>query len=839
MNISYSRNRYLAFSLSLTMLFSLFSISTRQPLNVKAETITNENQVAAEGLQWKSNEFGQSTSSTSNTVTVDDTNKTVTVTAGIKDGSKTGGKITGSHDGISYYYTEIDPSKNFELSADIKVNFFAKPTADNQEGFGIMARDAIGVNGNTDPFASNMVMVGGYRGLVQSVFRNNVVDITGAGAVMEGVTKFGDRPANDGTATYKMTMKKTNTGYQVSVNNSKEKIYYRPKQLEILNPNKIYVGFFTARVASITVSNISMKTSDVVTDPPGLPEPPAPVVPAVKITSLGYSSTPDYGLNVLTNAKGNLQVKQAGTEIYNGPVEGNKAYVQSTTLVKGDNSFDITFTPGPDENVTTFDPITKSAVVTYKTYGQDGGAVYVSQTGNTDATATKDNPIDIYSAVKFLRAGQTIYVRGGNYNLTAPITIDKGNNGLADRLKVLSAYQNERPVFDFGKNSEGFSLNGDYWKVYGVDVTNAASTGFGIAGNYNTVESVNVYTNGNTGLQISRSPSDTSSTFDKWPSYNLVLNCESHDNRDPSENNADGFAAKLTTGVGNVFRGCISHNNADDGWDLYSKLETGAIGAVTIEKCVAYENGYLTGHVRTMGDGNGFKLGGEGLVVKHVLRDSLSFRNFAAGVTSNSNPAAIVDNVTSVDNGKANFEFSYYKNALLQFEARDNISFRTTPGEKDDFPIYLASEDNFFYNGTATVNSAGMELTASDFNNLVQPSSFERNANGSIAFGDYATLTPLGLVKENVRFAMPRNEEINNVSMNSNPVIIYFHNDVAIPEKGDISVKVDPTWLQRGNDKISFFIYNADKNRYDVVAPNLKLDNNGFVSFDISRLRQK
>lgn len=54
---------------------------------------------------------------------------------------------------------------------------------------------------------------------------------------------------------------------------------------------------------------------------------------------------------------------------------------------------------------------------------------------------------------------------------------------------------------------------------------------------------------------------------------------------------ADGFACKLTTGEGNVFSGCISYNNVDDGWDLYTKSATGAIGAVSIEDCVAYNNG--------------------------------------------------------------------------------------------------------------------------------------------------------------------------------------------------------------------------------------------------------
>ena len=34
---------------------------------------------------------------------------------------------------------------------------------------------------------------------------------------------------------------------------------------------------------------------------------------------------------------------------------------------------------------------------------------------------------------------------------------------------------------------------------------------------------------------------------------------------------ADGFAAKLTVGDGNVFDGCISYNNADDGWDFFAK----------------------------------------------------------------------------------------------------------------------------------------------------------------------------------------------------------------------------------------------------------------------------
>lgn len=831
MSIDSTKKRYLSLFLSTTMLFTLATVSTQQPFKVEAEV----QQAASETIEWKSVVFGQSISSSNNSVLVDNVNKTATVTAGKKDGSAAGGKITGSHDGISYYYTEVDPSKNFELSADIKVNFFAKSTPDNQEAFGIMARDAIGNHMDSTVFASNIVMVGGYRGLIQSVFRNNVKDISGAGAVMEDVYKFGDRPANDGTAIYKMTMRKTNTGYHVSVDNGKEKIYYRPKQLEVLNSDKIYVGFFAARVASITVSNIVMKTSDVATDAPGLPEPPKPVAPAVNVTSLGYSSTSNYELGVMTNAKGILQINQDGIEIYNGVVEGNKRFAQNTTLLKGDNTFDVIFTPDTDENVTTFNPVRSSKIVTYRTYGVEGGALYASPAGTSDGTAEENDPIDIYSAVKFLRAGQTIYARGGKYDLTAPLVIERYNNGTPENLKVLSAYSNERPVFDFGTTSQGLALNGDYWKVYGVDVTRASSTGFRIAGHHNVVELVNTFANGDTGLQISGSANESR---DMWPSYNLILNCTSYDNRDASENNADGFAAKLTTGAGNIFRGCIAHNNTDDGWDLYSKLETGPIEPVIIEDSIAYGNGTLTNGYKTKGDGNGFKMGGEGLSVKHVLRNSLAFGNNANGVTSNSDPVIIVENTTSVDNGGANFSFAYYVSATPQFEARNNISFRTVPGIKDSYPAYLASEDNFFYNGAATVNSAARELTAPDFKSVAMPAAIERNADGSILFGEYMSLTTIGAINANIRFSLPNSGEINNVSMNSNPVIISFHKAVAMPEENtEIRVKVDSSWLQRGRDKVSFFIYNAEKNRYDVVAPNLKVDQYGYVCFDISRLK--
>ena len=117
--------------------------------------------------------------------------------------------------------------------------------------------------------------------------------------------------------------------------------------------------------------------------------------------------------------------------------------------------------------------------------------------------------------------------------------------------------------------------------------------------------------NQDTGLQISRY-NTSAATIADWPSYNLILNCTSKNNCDnASMENADGFAAKLTCGEGNVFDGCMAYNNSDDGWDLFAKAATGPIGIVTIQNCVAFRNGFTEfGEGYGNCDGNGFKLGG-------------------------------------------------------------------------------------------------------------------------------------------------------------------------------------------------------------------------------------
>ncbi|WP_444665247.1 pectate lyase family protein [Cellulomonas sp. CW35] len=288
------------------------------------------------------------------------------------------------------------------------------------------------------------------------------------------------------------------------------------------------------------------------------------------------------------------------------------------------------------------------------------GTLYVSPNGSAGAAGTESAPTTLASAVSRVAPGGEIFLRGGTYRLSETVLITA--DGKSGDRTLLSAYPGETPVLDFSAQSElstnrGLSLNADYWHLYGIVVQRAGDNGISIGGSNNVVERVVTRHNRDTGLQISRAASDTPRS--DWPANNLVVSSESHDNVDSDGEDADGFAAKLTVGSGNVFRDTVSHHNIDDGWDLYTKSDTGAIGPVTIERSLAYENGTLSdGSQAGAGDRNGFKLGGEDIKVDHVVRNSYAVHNGKHGFTFNSNPGSLtITSNVAVGNAQRNFNF--------------------------------------------------------------------------------------------------------------------------------------------------------------------------------------
>lgn len=323
------------------------------------------------------------------------------------------------------------------------------------------------------------------------------------------------------------------------------------------------------------------------------------------------------------------------------------------------------------------------------TYYVSPGVAY-DNTGAADmGSGTEADPYNIVyllNSETILSAGDTVVVLPGTYVIDTAIVV-KVSGAYNNYITVIAAEDYDSTKYSgdsvlsfydmkFDSNNRGVQINGSYFYWYNVDICGAGDNGMYIAGNYNIIESSEFYNNRDTGLQLGRANSDYAS-IDAWPSYNLIKNCTSYNNYDNETygENADGFAAKLTVGYGNIFDGCIAYRNSDDGWDLYAKADSGNIGCVIIYNCVAFENGYLmesqatcnarytnfttsksesdtTAYTTRDGDGNGFKLGGgvnEGDV---ILYNCMSFNNRMHGVTDNSNPGTLlIEGVISYNNG--------------------------------------------------------------------------------------------------------------------------------------------------------------------------------------------
>lgn len=329
-----------------------------------------------------------------------------------------------------------------------------------------------------------------------------------------------------------------------------------------------------------------------------------------------------------------------------------------------------------------------------------GDALYVSPKGSDSGSGTKSDPTTLATAITEVDAGGTIYLLDGTYSLDETQTIDVGNDGTSSAMKTITAYPGADPVLDFSAmdaddSNRGLSLNGDYWYLSDFTVQYAGDNGISIGGSHNTVESVELAYNQDTGLQISRVSSSTAKS--DWPADNLIISCESHDNSDPDGEDADGFAAKLTVGEGNVFQYDVSHNNIDDGWDLYTKTDTGAISPVTIEDSLSYENGTLTdGTVNDEGDRNGFKLGGSDVEVDHIIERNIAYDNGHHGFTYNSNPGSMtIDDNLSIDNAQRNFAFDEGDSTFT-----DNTSCRFEVDGQSDKISGTADSSNQFWTGS-------------------------------------------------------------------------------------------------------------------------------------------
>src|SRR5262249_49517076 len=133
-----------------------------------------------------------------------------------------------------------------------------------------------------------------------------------------------------------------------------------------------------------------------------------------------------------------------------------------------------------------------------------GATYYVAASGTPGASDSNNGTslgtpfATITKAVSVIHSGDTIYLRGGTFNLSSALTIGSTNSGPAAAPINMFASPGDTtaPILDFrseafsGTNggATGIDLQANYWHVKGLTVQYAADTGINISGSNNTLE---------------------------------------------------------------------------------------------------------------------------------------------------------------------------------------------------------------------------------------------------------------------------------------------------------------------------------------------------------------
>ena len=664
------------------------------------------------------------------------------------------GKISDDEDGFTYYYTKIDPNKeNFKLSATFEITDTSL-TPDNQTGFGIVAADALGLNvwGNPDyvhkyfNYASSMM----FSSKQSNPFMRTVTGYTSADTSSnDGVertvknSRFTDQTVKFEVGNkYTFTLEKTDEGYTAACNGSEQKLSDN-SFTSVQEDGTVVVGIAVSRKVSVKVSDVAFSKSEskgITSNDNG----DTKVKPDGRVYSTSTCGASEYEYIYVPNCDGTLTVTgEQGDVVVDKAVSANEVVRVNVPLNNGKNTVKSTLKPTASENITSTAAVIKETAVDRQSYGQEGQTIIVSADAKEDGKGTEESPMSLSNALKYAQPGQTIFLKNGTYS---GAKVERSVSGTADKNINLVAESLSTDGTDGVVFTGEVRITGSYWHVYGLYVKDSAGVGIQICGNYNTIEMCTVNHAANSGIQISReggADNDAGRKGKLWPTGNLIKNCESFDNCDKGRNDADGFAAKLTCGEDNKFYGCISHNNIDDGWDLYAKSVSGEIGAVTIENCVAYNNGWLTTDDVTAkgyeyGEGNGFKLGGGQMKGAHVLKNSISFDNHAKGITSNSCPDCKIINCisynNSLDNNAYNVGLNTKDSNIKAWEVTGLISLNNSKNTKleDLIPFALHSENNYIYDGSASYNNKGEQATEDWFESVDTSVKPTRNEDGTI-----------------------------------------------------------------------------------------------------------
>ena len=389
------------------------------------------------------------------------------------------------------------------------------------------------------------------------------------------------------------------------------------------------------------------------------------------------------------------------------------------------------------------------------TVAPTNGAYYVATNGSDANPGTIDSPfLTLPKAISVVLPGETIYVRGGTYYYSQTVRFEKSGTSNAP-IKLL-AYAGEKPVFNFTNQTYAdanraflITTNGNWWQFKGLEICYAGDNAMKFEGSHHRIEQCVFHDNGDTGLQIGFGHYDANPNG-QLAAFIEVINCDSYLNYDAKTHggNADGFAAKLHCGRGIVFTGCRAWENSDDGWDLF---ETDY--SVVISNCWVWKSAFVG-----QGNGNGFKMGGDGAggssLGTHYAYNCVAFACKVNGFTQNSHrDGEVVINCLSFTNGASgyNYFFEGTLNSGKQNVFKNNVGIRRNPASSGN----NFSEDNAPLEQNNTWNLA-VTPNAADYGDLTEAAAkAPRQPDGSLPAGFARLVSGSDLIDQGVNVGIP------------------------------------------------------------------------------------
>lgn len=346
-------------------------------------------------------------------------------------------------------------------------------------------------------------------------------------------------------------------------------------------------------------------------------------------------------------------------------------------------------------------------------------------------------------------AGDTIYVRGGTYELTAKVYLTK-QVGSSGALINIWNYPGELPKITRASGSTfetAFDIRASYiylkgFEIYGITQL-AVGNYYGILC-YNVKESI--FENLNIhhtmyGLAITDFGAD--STGNIW-----INNVDCWWMEDPESTtpytSGNGFDLHVDHFYGKIYyNGCRNWWCCDDGWDFFN-----GNGITEINNCWAFWNGFIPGTftspVSDPYEGHGFKIGdlrGDSIDLtqfRHIITNCLAIHNEQNGFDQNAGYTKykLYNNVAAFNLGHG-YSFAYGVDAGLNIEHdfANNISYAngTSAGRSESNAQFRTN--TFVHPGGAVyawIANTDFTVDTSDFNIDTTGISGARKANGDL-----------------------------------------------------------------------------------------------------------